>query len=172
MKKIAIVSLILATPLLFAQQISYVEYVNVRSSKPTYENVITRVPHQECYDEQVPVTYNQRVPNRNSGLNAGALLGGASGGFIGKQISHGDPVATIGGAIIGTLVGQNAARVDDRVYQSTRYERRRNCTTRYSERSERRFMGYKNVARYKGREIVKYSDQKLSTFPVTVTVSY
>lgn len=171
MKKELLMTLLFTSSLLFAEQVSYVEYVNVTSSKPVYENVVSRVPHQECFDEQVPVTYTQRAPQQSTS-NAGALIGGVTGGFIGKQVSRGDAAATIGGAIIGTLVGSNAGRTEQRYQQSTHYETRRQCTTRYSERSERRFMGYKNIAYYKGQKIVKYSDEKLSSLPVTVTVSY
>ncbi len=173
MKKIVIVSLILATTILNAEQMSYVEHVNVSNATPSYENVITRVPHQECYDESVPVTY-QSGGYQQSDTGA-AIVGGILGGVLGHQIGggRGKDVATVGGAILGTFVGQNAARNNRQTYQSTSsYETRRRCVTKYSERSERKFMGYKNVAYYKGRKIVKYSDRKLSTIPVTVTISY
>lgn len=171
MKKSIILTVLITFSSLFAEDVSYVEYVHVTHSEPIYENVITREPYQECYDEQVPVTYSY-TREVDSGLNAGALVGGVSGGFIGKQISRGDPAATIGGAILGTIVGQNAAKTQPQTEYQTRYETRRKCTTHYTERSERRFMGYRNTAYYKGREITKMSGEKLSTIPVTVTVRY
>ncbi|HIP59443.1 MAG TPA: glycine zipper 2TM domain-containing protein [Campylobacterales bacterium] len=173
MKKIVIASLVLATTLLNAEQMSYVEYVNVTHSTPSYENVITRVPHQECYDEQVPVTYQKGAYQQNDA--GAAIVGGILGGVLGHQIGggRGKDVATVGGAILGTFVGQNVANANRQTYQSTSsYETRRRCVTKYSEQTERKFMGYKNIAYYKGRKIVKYSDRKLSTIPITVTISY
>ncbi len=173
MKKTVIASLVLATTLLNAEQMSYVEHVNVSHSSPSYENVITRVPHQECFDEQVPVSYQNGGYQQND--TGAAIVGGIIGGVLGHQIGggRGKDIATAGGAILGTFVGQNAARSNRQTYQSTSsYETRRNCKTKYTERNERKFMGYKNVAHYKGRKIVKYSDRKLSTIPITVTISY
>lgn len=173
MKKIVITSLVLATTSLFAGQTSYTEYVQVTKSTPTYERVSTRTPYQECYDERVPVT--SYSDNSGNSLTGSGIVGGIVGGVIGHQIGggHGKDIATAGGAILGTLVGQNAARSDARSYTSTRYEIRRRCETRYTtSASERRFTGYKNVAYYKGRKIVKFSNRQLSSFPVTVTVNF
>jgi uncharacterized protein YcfJ len=170
MQKMILLTSILST-MLFAQHSSFTEYAEVVSSTPSYENVITRVPHQECYDERVPVTYYDGGYRDDSGA---AIVGGLIGGVLGHQIGggHGKDAATIGGAILGTFVGQNAVRANQRVYQSSNYETRRRCTTKYSERTQRKFMGYKNVAYYKGHKIVKYSDRALSSIPVTVTISY
>ncbi len=173
-KKLAIVSLLMATTILNAEQMQYMEHVRVTNATPSYENVVTRVPYQECYDEQVPVRYQSGGYQQNNDAGA-AIVGGILGGVLGHQIGggRGKDVATVGGAILGTFVGQNAARQNNQTYQSSSsYETRRNCTTRYNERSEQKFMGYKNIAYYKGRKIVKYSDRKLSTIPVTITVSY
>jgi uncharacterized protein YcfJ len=173
MKKIIVSSLLLATTILNAEQSSFVEYVRVSHSNPSYENVITKVPHKECYDQRVPVTsYNNSYTHDDTGS---AILGGIVGGILGHQIGggRGKDLATAGGAILGTFVGQNAARANAHQYQSvSSYETKRRCSTRYSERRERKFMGYKNVAYYKGHKIVKYSDNPLSTIPVTITISY
>jgi len=170
MKRLVLILVLLGASL-HAEQTSFTEYAQVVSSTPSYENVITRVPHQECYDEQVPVTYYDGGYRNDSGA---AIVGGVIGGVLGHQIGggHGKDAATIGGAILGTFVGQNAAQANQRVYQSSNYETRRRCTTKYTERTERKFMGYKNVAYYKGHKIVKYSDRALSSIPVTVTISY
>ncbi len=176
MKKIIISSLLLASTILTAQEFSFVKNVRVTSSTPTYENVTTKTPHKECYDERVPVTYyDNSYSNYSTNDQGSAILGGIIGGILGHQIGdgRGKDIATAGGAILGTFVGQNAARVDRHPYQSvSRYETRRKCTTRYTQSSQRRFRGYKNVAYFKEREIVKYSDRRLSTIPVTITVSY
>ncbi len=172
MKKILITALILGSSALYAKQTTYTEYIDVTSSKAVYERVSNRVPYEECYEERVPVTYYN---NRRSGLSGEALVGGIVGGVLGHQIGggHGKDIATAGGAILGTLVGQNAARNDNRNYQSTRYEIRRHCETRYADsEGQRRLTGYKNIAYYKGKKIVKFSNRRLSTIAVRVTLSY
>jgi uncharacterized protein YcfJ len=173
MKKIILTAMTLAT-LMSAEQTSYTEYAHVSSSTPTYENVTTRTPYQECYDRQVPVAsaYDSGYYQDDS---RAAIMGGVIGGVLGHQIGggHGKDAATIGGAILGSFIGQNAARQKQRVYSATTsYQTQRECSTRYTQQSERRFTGYKNVAYYKGRKIVKYSDRKLSSIPITVTLSY
>jgi uncharacterized protein YcfJ len=164
---------------------SYVEYVDVVKSKRTYENVITQIPHQECHNENVPTRYNSyQTSNRPTYRNdsGAAIVGGIIGGVLGHQIGkgHGKDAATIGGAIIGSMIGQNSRRPAQRVssynsaYDSgySSCQTRRVCNTVYSERSERKFTGYKNIGYYKGRKIVKYSDRKLASIPINVTVSY
>lgn len=174
MRKILITALILGSSVLYAKQTTYTEYVEVTNSKPVYERVSTRVPYEECYEKSTPVTYYNRSGS-SSGLSGGAIVGGIVGGVLGHQIGggHGKDIATAGGAILGTLVGQNAVRNDNRNYQSTRYETRRHCETRYTNtKSERRLSGYNNIAYYRGKKIVKFSSRRLSSIAVRVTLSY
>jgi uncharacterized protein YcfJ len=176
MKKIILTAMTLAT-LAIAEDMSYTEYAHVSSSTPTYENITTRIPHQECYDRQVPVASAYDSGGYYQDNSGAAVMGGIIGGVLGHQIGggHGKDAATIGGAILGTVIARNASRrqSQQRVYQATTsYQTQRECSTRYTEQSERRFTGYKNVAYYKGRKIVKYSDTKLSSIPITVTLSY
>ncbi len=178
-KKILFISLI-AFSFLHSENITYQQHVKVTSSVGEYETVIESTPTQECWDERVPVTYyennNYRQPQRNDA--AAAIIGGVAGGVLGHQFGggRGKDVATVGGAILGSLVGQNmSAQNQQQQYHSqpqTRYETKRRCDTRYTERKVRNFVGYKNIGYYKGKKIVKYSSQKLSRIPITVTISY
>jgi uncharacterized protein YcfJ len=170
MKKTVMTLVALAT-FLSAEDTSYTEYIHVSSSTPAYEDVVTRVPHQECFDRQIPVqsAYNSGYQSDP----AGAVVGGIIGSVLGHQIGggRGKDMATVGGAIIGTIVGSSSQR-PTQTYGATSYQTQRSCETRYTQQSERRFVGYKNVAYYKGHKIVKYSDRQLSSIPVTVTISY
>ncbi len=165
----------------YAESIEYTTYVTVQKSIPEYEEVVIREPYQDCWDEEVPVTvYDEPVSNyRQADTTAAAIIGGVAGGILGHQVVHSKKAkgaATIGGAILGTLAGQNMAaggayaQPPRRAY--TRYESRRRCTTRYHKKHVREFRGYRNVARYKGRKIVKYSDRPLKRIPLTVIVRY
>jgi len=193
MKKSLWIVPFLATVSLYAGSIQYTAYARVTSSVPEYENVIERTPHEECWTEDVPVTYYETydAPQQYSYSNphrgdttAGAIIGGVAGGVLGHQIGkgRGKDVATVAGAVLGTLAGQNMAQgsrrggytaySEPRRVAKTRYERKRRCNTTYTEREVRSFKGYKNIAWYKGKKIVKYSDRKLKRIPLTITVTY
>ncbi|MCF6201751.1 MAG: glycine zipper 2TM domain-containing protein, partial [Hydrogenimonas sp.] len=94
-----------------------------------------------------------------------------AGGILGHQVGEGSgkTAATVGGAIIGTLIGKN---MSDQQQASPGYRIERKCKTRYKERTENRLVGYKNYAKYKGQQIVKFSDKPLKWIDITVTVSY
>jgi uncharacterized protein YcfJ len=174
-KSLAILAFTLS---LSAESITYTEYVNVRSSHAEYQNVSSNNPYQECYDKRVPVSYSNNYNNlQYNDRVATSVIGGAIGGIIGHQIGRGkgNDAATIGGAVLGTLMGSNIANAQ-RPYRpqhySSGYETRRECVTKYHTTQNREFVGYKNIGYYKGKKIVKYSDQRLSQIPVTVTISY
>ncbi len=146
---------------------SYTEYIEVARSEPVYRTVTKRIPYQECWDEEVPVTYQEGPSD-----NLGALIGGVAGGILGHQIGEGGgkTAATVGGAIIGTLVGKNLSSRE--THSNEGYKIVKRCRTRYEEHREQVTRGYKNVAYYQGREIVKYSPRPLERIRVRITVSY
>jgi len=162
---ILICSIALSTSL-FAETISFSDSVRVIKSSPEYRTVTTRTPYQECWNEQVPVSSNNYGNN-----NIGALIGGVAGGILGHQVGGGSgkTAATVGGAIIGTLVGKNLSNNQN---SGTTYRNQRKCVTKYHERSSERFIGYKNIANYKGRTIVKYSDRALRKIRLNITATY
>ncbi len=141
-------------------------------SKPIYRDVTKRVPYQECWDEQVPVTsyYNKR--GNNSPL--GALIGGVAGGIIGHQVGggNGKTVATVGGAIIGTLVGNNLSQRGERRRYTSGYKTVRKCVTKYNESYDRVVTRYKNIAYYHGRKIVKFSNRPLRYIHIRKIIEY
>ncbi len=183
MKKKILLTLLFGISL-FAESITYTEYISVQSSTPEYQEGNDRVPYQECYDRRVPVTsYNSNYSNRYQQQQAtsSAIVGGALGGVIGHQFGsgRGKDAATIGGAILGTIVAGNAVKnqynngYNAYYNQSPQYQTKRECVTKYKYQSQERvFVGYKNIAYYKGRKIVKYSDHRLSSIPIQVTISY
>ena len=165
MKKLYIFGLsIIVSTSVFAGSISFTERVRVIKSTPEYRTVTKRIPYQECWDEQVPV-------NQNSDGTVGALIGGVAGGILGNQIGGGSgkTAATVGGAIIGTLVGKNLAENSN---SAPTYKTQRKCVTKYEERTSDKFVGYRNIARYKGRTITKYSNEPLNYINVNVRVTY
>ena len=170
---LGIVLLVLSSSL-FGESITFSKSVRVISSEPIYRTIVKRKPYQECWNEEVPVTYGGDY-DRSGDNVASALIGGAAGGILGHQIGkgHGKDAATIGGAIIGSLIGQSMASPNARRRAPhTSYRVQRKCVTKYTETTEERITRYKNVAEYKGHTIIKYSDRPLRRIPLTVTVSY
>ncbi len=182
MKKKILLTLIFVVSL-GAESITYSEYVSVQSSTPEYQQSNNRVPYQECYNKRVPATSYNNYSNRynQQQTTSSAIVGGALGGVIGHQFGsgRGKDAATIGGAILGSIVAGNAARdqynnnYSSQYNQSPQYQTKRECVTKYRYQSQQRtFVGYKNIAYYKGRKIIKYSEHRLSSIPITVTIDY
>jgi len=179
MKRKWLIAFLMAGGMLHAGMFEYTVYAKVKKSIPEYERIIQQEPYEECWTEHVPVTYYDegRSEYRQGDPTAGAVIGGVAGGILGHQLIHGKSrdAATIGGAILGTLVGQNAVRGGEArpaTRAHTRYESRRHCTTRYREQTVREVRRYKNIAWYRGKKIVKYSDRPLKRIPLHITVSY
>lgn len=179
MKKIAII-LTLAAVILQANSYTIEDKVRVTKSKPIYKTVTNRIPYQECWNEDVPVRkfrQSHRSSYARSSDPFGSLIGGVAGGILGNQVGkgRGKTVATIGGALIGTIVGHNLSNRGERRQRRdsyTSYESQQQCSTRYTETSEERFMGYKNIGHYKGKKIVKISQRKLRYIPIHIRINY
>lgn len=160
-------SLLLAGTAAMAESFSSVEYVKVSRSTPLYSTVQERVPTEECYDAKEEVNYG--TGGNNVG---GALVGGILGGVLGHQIGGGSGknIATVGGAVLGTLAGQRMANAQAQTAPGYRIVRK--CETRYTYRTREKVTGYTNVAMFKGKEIRIESDEPLREIPVTVTYSF
>ncbi len=146
-------------------QTDSVEHVRVVKVSPVYENIIEKHPYEQCRYVNVPLH-----SHRNTEV-IGSVLGGAAGGVVGHQFGkgRGKTAATIGGAILGTVIGNNMSRHER---YPARYEKRRECNTNYRQVSKRVVTGYNNIGYYRGQKIVKFSDRRLRTIPVTVSISY
>ena len=169
MKKIAI---ILTTALLALQANSFTitDKVRVTSSTPKYKTIIKRVPYQECWEESVPTRSSRGY---SDDYPIGTIIAGVAGGVLGHQVGkgRGKDLATVGGAIIGSIVGFNMSK-NQREDSYTTYETRQRCTTRYSESEEEKFIGYKNIGYYKGRRITKLSNRRLNYIPINIRINY
>jgi len=172
MKKI-ITILILTFITLQAESFTIIDKVKVTSSEPIYRTITKKIPYEECWNEEIPISHGGR-----SGQNAiGSIVGGAAGGILGHQVGkgRGNTAATIGGAIIGTMLGyQYIGNGSQNYYQEpyTTYETRQRCTTKYTQEEEDQFVGYKNIANYEGRTIVKVSRKKIRYIRLNININY
>lgn len=163
MKKIATL-LVVASSFVWAQSYTYTENVRVIKSEPIYRTVTKKVPVEECWDEYVPVE-----PQGGDGT-LGAVIGGVAGGILGSQVGKGSgkTAATVGGALVGTMVGKE---LGERSAPPPGYQTQRRCRTSYQE-TEEQISEYRNIAKYHGYEIIKFSSYPLKEIPVTITISY
>ena len=141
-------------------QINFTNRIRVIKSLPVYKNFIKRTPYRECY--------NIRVRSNQSNGTIGALIGGVAGGIIGHQVGGGSgkTAATVGGAILGTLVGRNLSD------QKSTYQNQRRCITKYNETRETILTGYKNIGVYDERQIIKYSLSPLRFIQINISISW
>lgn len=143
---------------------SDVEYVPVTRSEPVYSSVSRNVPREVCRDEQVAV---QQPTGGNNVI--GGLVGAAIGGVLGHQIGGGSGkvAATIGGAAVGTMIGQNADQQTQTSYQTVR-----RCYTQYETQTDNVITGYINYAKYRGRDIAKTTKEPIREIKVTNSFSF
>ena len=113
--------------------------------EPLFERVRYTVPVEQCWDEE-------RV---RGGYRAGdpgaAIIGGAVGAVVGHTIARGDsrPIATLGGALVGAVLANEASRAHG--YREVRTEIVRRCEVRHEERFEERIAAYRVTYVYNGR---------------------
>lgn len=112
-------------------------FVKVSHSRPMYENVVT---YRECRSHHS----DHRTDRHN-----GAIVGGVIGGLIGNRVaSNHKPLHTVGGAVTGAIIGS----------QLTRHQHR---PSKRCKHVEKRLTGYKNIAYWHGKKIVRISDRPL-----------
>ena len=164
MKKIFILLSLLSSLYSRESEIIRYEYYPVVYSEPVYELVRKRLPYRDCWDERV--VYGRA----GSSGTGGAVLGGIAGAGVGSTIGQGsgNTAAIIGGAVLGSMMGQSMAQRPD-----TRHEEIvQRCDTRYEIREERELVGYRNYFKIDGVEKYKFSERKLDTIKVEVNYHY
>lgn len=161
-------AMVLGSCTLSAESFSTTEYIKVSNSIPIYSTVDEDIPSEQCQDVKEQVSSG----TKNADV-VGALAGGALGGVLGSNIGggKGKTAATVGGAVLGVLAGQNIGSKYN-TPEGDSYRIVRKCQTVYTTRSRKVLSGYTNVAKLKGQEIRIESDQPLKQIPVTVTYSY
>lgn len=162
-------SLLIGNSAAFAESFSTVEYVTVTKSSPIIATINEEIPVEKCSDvkEKVGGGIGQH------GDIIGAVAGGALGGVLGNQVGggKGKTAATVGGAVLGTIAGQKVGSAYSTPSGET-YQIVRKCEVTKTIQSRQIVSGYKNIAKFKGKEIIVESDQPMKQIPVTVTYSY
>lgn len=115
-------------------------FVKVVKSRPLYEEV---------------VVYEACAPRRSGGLSRqGAVIGAVVGALVGERMGERHKVPhIIGGAVTGGVIGSAIGR-------------RGEPGQRYCKKTERRLVGYKNIAYWHGKKIVEVSRRPLKRIAV------
>ena len=69
------------------------------------------------------------------------------------------------------LFGSNPYNLDE-IKNSDRYEFVNKCVTKNNITRQRVLTGYKNIAKFKGRTLTKFSDRRLKFITLNVSVDY
>ena len=120
-----------------------------------YATVTNVTPHYETYvrDEPRTVCTEDRYDNRDHSTRNG-IIGAVVGGALGNQVGKGDgrKAATIGGAVLGGLIGAHHGNRDE-----YRYREGTRCRRTYEQVSYQAVNGYDIEYRYRGRYGYTYS---------------
>ncbi len=146
-------------------------FAELIAAVPVSKEVQVPTSRREC--DQVPVTYNQTVQNKQTSTPTNVIVGGLIGGVLGNQVVNGSKrdAATVVGAAAGGYLGYERAKRKNapQTVQRTRYEQR--CHTVKGSRSELQSDGYDVTYRYQGQVYTtRMETPPPARFPVTLNV--
>lgn len=126
----------------------YYDYARVIDVDPIVRTVRVSTPREECWDESVPVYYDEDYQSATP-----MILGGIIGGVVGNQFGggHGKDALTVAGTILGGSIGRDIAR-QNRYRRSHETVVETRCRTVEEYHEEERIDGYLVTYRYNGRE--------------------
>lgn len=107
----------------------------------------TAAPQQECWEEQVPVGNGAGGEAVSGGRTVATMIGAVVGGLLGNQIGKGDgrKAATVAGVVAGGVVGNQVAA------ERPQYTTRRRCRpTTSGSPGPRHVVAYDVEYRYRG----------------------
>ena len=137
--------------------------VPVIQTEKVFESRNIQTPHKECHN----VTYQERVPSQSqntetNSLGIDTLLGAAVGVAAGSAFHNHTSAAQLGGAVVGSLFANKIVRPHNNNggYQ-TRTTVRKECSTVYTNTTEKVLVGYNCTAYLGDRVITKFSPHLL-----------
>jgi len=136
--------------------------------EPIYETIEVQYPQQHCWDEEV----SYAEPGRES--YTGTILGGVIGGTLVNQLHRGrgkgKDVATLAGALLGGAIGHDLSRNVRHAQHRTTSER--HCEVQNYTTHEEQLVGYRVKYRYNGRiYATRTEDHPGKRIPVRVSVA-
>ncbi len=132
------------------------DYARVVDVDPIVRRVLVSSPQRECWNEERPVSSGPSGTEVRSTL-VGGLIGAAAGYHISERTHLHDPVAVVGGTLIGAAIGnsigvQKAERRGE--YRTVRYETVQRCQVSQREQWAEEIEGYRVAYVYRGRQYV------------------
>jgi uncharacterized protein YcfJ len=131
-------------------------YARVVDVDPIVRRVRVSSPQRECWNEERPVSSGPSRTEVRSTL-VGGLIGAAAGYHISERTHLHDPIAVVGGSLIGAAIGnsigvQKAERRGE--YRTVGYETVQRCQVSHREQWAEEIDGYRVTYVYRGREYV------------------
>jgi uncharacterized protein YcfJ len=127
------------------------DYARVMRVEPIYETSSYNRPHEECWNEQVPV--RSAAPHSYTAPILGAIIGGAVGNALGHHEVN-KKVGTLAGAALGASVGRDIRDRDGGNYERVGYANERVCETVNDTEYREEVVAYRVFYRYNGRDFV------------------
>ncbi len=126
-------------------------FAKVVAVEPITESIAQRIPHQQCWTEQI----RYQAPSGGSGSNTAAIFGGIVGAAIGNSIGRGHHrdnknIKTLAGGLLGAAIGNDIGAQNRGRNSRVEYRDEQRCSTEYETRWEQKIIGYNVTYRYRG----------------------
>ncbi len=126
-------------------------FAKVVAVEPIMQSVAQRIPHRQCWTEQV----RYQGSNDNYRSNTAAIVGGIVGAAIGNSIGRGHHrdnknIKTLAGGLLGAAIGGDIGARSRDQYAPVEYRNEQRCTTEYETQWQQTISAYNVTYRYQG----------------------
>ncbi|MFT6914900.1 MAG: hypothetical protein ACJAWL_001199 [Motiliproteus sp.] len=126
-------------------------FARVVAVDPITQAVSQRIPHQQCWTEQVRYQDADDGHRSNTAAIFGGILGAAIGNNIGRN-HHRDNrnIKTLAGGLLGAAIGGDIGASNRARQTPARYRSEERCSTEYETRWQQTITGYNVTYKYQG----------------------
>jgi len=130
---------------------SHQTFAKVVAVDPIMQSVAQRIPHQQCWTEQV----RYQGSNDSYRSNTAAIFGGIVGAAIGNSIGRGHHqdnknIKTLAGGLLGAAIGGDIGARSRAQHAPVEYRNEQRCSTEYETQWQQTITGYNVTYRYQG----------------------
>jgi uncharacterized protein YcfJ len=170
LKKLLLIGMVSTTSLLSMEQYKEIEIPVLKQEKIEKE-VVKRYPYEDC---------KYVVGKRDTRIGIQKVLEDNKNGIVGGAIGAG---LTSGGAkvlttIAGTLIGSKYDKKEVKPHENIITQKdetnhyKEECVTRYKQEIKKVVVGYKNIGKYEGMEVIKTTEEPLKKINLKLNIVY